>query len=146
MDVLSKKEVKKILRQLDKQFGVGSLDYVFVRSDKGKIFIVNKEFSDVDFTGFNINTIGLYVMKQEKDGIRLSIDGSQIIGLKAKKNVLVLEDFRDWMRGMNVNVDTKLKGYVIVKCGEDFLGCGRVVKGKLINYIPKARRVLELIS
>jgi len=146
MDVLSKKEIKKILRQLDKQFGVGTLDYIFIKSDKDKIFIVNKEFGEIDIKDFNINTMGIYVMKQEKDGIRLSIEGSQIIGLKAKKNVLVLDDCEDWMKGMNVNVNTKLKGYVTVKSGEDFLGCGRVVNGKLINYIPKSRRILELIS
>lgn len=146
MYVLSKKEVKRVLRQLDKQFGVGDLDYVFVRSEKGRIFIVNKDFNKLNLEGYNVNTIGLYIMKEEKDGIRLSIEGSQLIGSRAKKNVLVLDDYKGWLMGKNVDVDTKLKGYVIVKCGDDFVGCGKVIDGKLLNYIPKSRRILEVIS
>lgn len=141
---MSRKEVKRILKQLEKQFGFSDLDYIFVRSDKGKIFIVNKEFSKVDVD--NINTIGLYVMKEENDGIRLSIEGSQVIGPNAKKSVLVLDDNSDWLMGKNVSVKTEMKGYAIVKCCDDFLGCGKIVSNKLINYVPKSRRISEVIS
>ena len=143
MDILPKKEVKKVLRQLNKQFGFkDELDYIFVKSKKGRIFIVNKEFSEVDFE--NVNTVGLYVIKYEKDGLRLSIDGSQIIGPKDTKNVLVLDYCEDWLKGKDLVVDTKLKGYVILKFKDDFIGCGKIVKRRLINYIPKTRRILEV--
>ncbi len=145
MHIMSKTEIRKIIRGLNKQFGIKlGFDYVFVESKKGRIFIVNKEINEINLEDFNINTVGLYVFKKEVDGIRMSVEGSQLFGSKAEKNVLVLDDFGDWFLGKNIEVDTKLKGYVIVKCGEDYLGCGKVVKGKLL--IPKSRRISELIS
>lgn len=145
MDILSKTEIKKILRQLDKQFDFKEkMDYVFLKNTKNKIFIVSKDLEKIKLGDFKINTSGLYIIKEEKDGLRLSIDGSQIIGPKCGKNILVLDDINEWLTGYNVKVDTKLKGYVIVKCKDDFLGCGKIVKGKLLNYIPKSRRISEL--
>jgi NOL1/NOP2/fmu family ribosome biogenesis protein len=32
-----------------------------------------------------------------------------------------------------------------VRHGSDFLGCGKLVAGRIINYVPKARRVPEII-
>ena len=144
MRILSKTEVKKVLRQLNKQFEIKDLklDYIFLKSEKDRIFIVNKDFGEVDVE--NINTVGLYIAKVEKDGIRLSIEGSQIFGAKASKNVLVLDKPDEWLLGNNIGVKVGLKGYVIVKCGEDFLGCGKIVKGKLHNFVPKSRRISEV--
>ena len=145
MDILSKKEIKEVLRQLEKQFGFkDELDYIFVKSKKGRIFIVNKEFSEIDSESFKVNTVGLYIIKEEKDGLRLSIDGSQIIGPKSSKNVLVLDDCEDWLKGKDLVIDTKLKGYVILKFKEDFIGCGKIAKSRLVNYIPKTRRISEV--
>jgi len=144
MRILSKTEVKKVLRQLNKQFEIKDLklDYIFLKSEKDRIFIVNKDFGEVDVE--NINTVGLYIAKVEKDGIRLSIEGSQIFGAKASKNVLVLDKPDEWLLGNNIGVKVGLKGYVIVKCGEDFLGCGKIVKDKLYNFVPKSRRISEV--
>ena len=43
MRILSKTEVKKVLRQLNKQFRIEGLklDYIFLKSEKDRIFIVN---------------------------------------------------------------------------------------------------------
>jgi NOL1/NOP2/fmu family ribosome biogenesis protein len=75
--------------------------------------------------------------------LRLSIEGSQIIGKVAKRNVLELDDdlAKKWMSGEDFEIKTELNGFVIIKNRVDFLGCGRVAKGKLFNYVPKERRV-----
>ncbi len=146
MNILSKTDIKKISRQLDKQFGTGGLDqsYSYLKTSKNKIFVVNKDISRINLTDFNINTVGLYIAKEEIDGIRLSIEGSQFLGPKATKNILVLEDPENWLKGQNIDIKTDLKGYVVVKYKGDFLGCGRVTKTKLQNFIPKTRRISEL--
>ena len=36
---------------------------------------------------------------------------------------------------------TEGKDYVILKSGEDFIGCGRISKGKIFNFVPKNRRI-----
>ena len=45
------------------------------------------------------------------------------------------------MAGDDFEMDTKLYGFVIIKNRDDFLGCGRVVDSKLLNYVQKERRV-----
>ena len=64
MQILSKTETKGILRVLDKQFGFKEkLDYIFLRSPKDKIFIINKEFSSIDSEDYKVNNVGLYIAK-----------------------------------------------------------------------------------
>lgn len=146
MNILSKTDIKKISRQLDKQFGIEKLDqsYAYLKTSKNKIFVINRDIERINPNDFNINTAGLYIAKEEIDGVRLSIEGSQFLGPKAVKNVLILEDPGSWLKGQNIEIKTDLKGYVIVKYKNDFLGCGRVTKTKLQNFIPKARRISEL--
>ena len=48
---------------------------------------------------------------------------------------------KKWMSGEDFEVENKLHGFIIIKNKDDFLGCGRVVNGKLLNYVPKERRV-----
>ncbi|AEC52594.1 hypothetical protein PNA2_1679 [Pyrococcus sp. NA2] len=86
---------------------------------------------------------GIYIGTIEKDGIRLTIEGAFIIGPKAKKNVIVLDDekARRWMRGENVQVSSENEGWVIIKWREFWLGGGKLKDGVLINYVPKERRL-----
>jgi len=37
--------------------------------------------------------------------------------------------------------DTKSKGFVIVKSSNDFFGCGKIKENKMLNYVPKSRRL-----
>ncbi len=84
---------------------------------------------------------GLYFGTIERDGLRLSIEGSFIVGKAAGKNVIELdeENFKRWMRGEDI--EASVEGYWIVKCGSYFAGCGRG-NGKILrNFVPKDRRV-----
>jgi len=91
--ILNNKEIKEILNLIEKQWDAKlNLDYVFLKTEKEKIYIVNKDISKVDLGKLRINTIGLYFAEVKDNNIRLSIEGSQIIGPKAKKNVLELNE------------------------------------------------------
>lgn len=144
MKILSRKQIKKILSVIDRQFGVSlDLDYIFLQTSKDRIFIVSKDFEKLNFKNFKkINNVGLYFAKIEKDGIRLSIEGSQLIGNKASKNILELEDSALWMQGKDIPNTKNLSGYLLVKCKNDFLGTGKALENKILNFIPKARRTL----
>jgi len=82
----------------------------------------------------------LYFLSIVKDGLRLSIDGSQLF--KAKKNILELDKkgFEKWMTGEELILE-KENGYFLIKYNDDFLGCGKSTGNKILNYVPKARRV-----
>jgi len=144
LKILNSKEKKEILKMLEKQFGFKQkLDYVFLKNNKDKIFIVNKDFSEIDLSKLRINSVGLYFARQINNDIRLSIEGSQIIGKKASKNIIELskEEMMDWLRGNDLNKETKSKEFVLLKHENDFLGSGKCAEGKILNYVPKARRV-----
>ena len=141
LTILNTREIKEITKHLVDQFGfTDKLDYVFLLSSKDKIYLAKKEVFDIDLDKLNVSSVGVYFGEIEKDGLRLSIEGSQLIGPKAKKGVVEVDDYTGWMRGEQV--DTSLEdGYVIVKFKDDYLGCGKAKEGKVLNYVGKIRRL-----
>ena len=80
-----------------------------------------------------------------ENGIRLSIEGSQIIGPKATKNVVEINDeqVKQWLKGEDLEIEDKnnYSGFVIIKNKNDFLGTGKIKDNKILNYVNKGRRV-----
>jgi NOL1/NOP2/fmu family ribosome biogenesis protein len=144
LKILNKKEIKRILSMLEKQWGFKEeLDYAFLETEKGKIYIANKEIFDLDLSKIKINSVGMY-FAEAKNGIRLSIEGSQIVGPKAKKNVVELDDeeAKQWLKGEDLDHPTESDGFVILRHGDDFLGTGNAAaSGRILNYVPKTRRI-----
>ncbi len=86
---------------------------------------------------------GVYFARIESDGIRLTIEGAFLVGPKATKNVVELDDerARSYLAGESVEIDENLHGWVIVKWRSYFLGSAKAKEGKLLNYVPKERRL-----
>jgi NOL1/NOP2/fmu family ribosome biogenesis protein len=144
LKILNTKEVKELLDAIENCFGVKfGNDYAFLSGKDNKIYIVNKEVSTIDFTKIRVNSIGLYFCEFFEGQIRPSIEGSQILGKNATKNIILLDDKQIalWVRGNDIPVDYSSNDYVIVKNKEDFYGSGKVKDGKLLNFYPKARRI-----
>jgi len=143
LKILNKKEIKNILVLLKKTFGFNDkLDYAFLQNEKGKLFIANKEVFDVDFSRIKINNIGLYFGKIKNNEIRLSIEGAQLIGKNSKKNIIELNDKQkeEWMKGIDIDYKGE-QGFVLVKYKDNFIGCGKIARDKILNFIPKERRL-----
>ncbi|MBD3203984.1 hypothetical protein GF327_06800 [Candidatus Woesearchaeota archaeon] len=145
LKILNTREIKEISEKIKEQY---SCDYDFSEyavfmNRKNKIYLINKDIGNIKFDKLRIDALGLYFGEVNVGKVRFSIEGSQIIGEIAEKNVLELDDkqSRDWMSGIDLDVKTDMEGFVIVKNKEDFLGCGKVVDSKLLNYVPKTRRV-----
>jgi len=137
LNILSKRETKRLLEVIEKQWGARlSLDYVFLQGGKGRIYIANREVFSLDLSKLRIDTIGIYFGRIE-DGLRLSIEGSQIVGPHATKYVADVQ--KDWTKGSDM--ETQLpKGIYIARLGNDFLGCGKSTGTALLNHYPKSRR------
>ena len=144
LKILNKKEINNILELIKKQWNCDfKPDYAFLQNEKGKVFIVNKDIARVDFNKIRINSIGLYFAAIRNNEIRLSIEGSQIIGPNAKKNVVELneKETREWLKGYDINKAIKGEGFVIIKHNDDYLGTGKVKEDKIFNFVPKNRRL-----
>ena len=133
---------EKVMRYLREQFGVSEndLDLEFVGKENGKVYAKRADCKRVEIK-MHRHYNGLYFGKLCKDGLRLSIEGSFIVGKFAKKNIIELdeEDAIKWMSGENLNIEAE--GYVILKWGPYFLGCGKGDGKSIKNYVPKDRRL-----
>ena len=119
----------------------------FVIGGKGRVFA----YKECELDDENVRNVrkGLYVGAIERNGFRLSIEGSFIFGRFAKKNVVEVDEERAvrWLEGedIEVEVDGEVEGYCIIKWGEYFLGSGLIrTEGRktvVKNFVPKDRRL-----
>ncbi len=151
LSALNKKKVKEILALIDKQFSCAPDfdNFAFFLTEKNKIYMIRRGFEDIGLDRLRINSLGVYFCELAHDEIRLSIEGSQIIGPIAKKGVIEIDEAQSkrWLSGEDLDMGSagKTKGFVIVKSGRDYMGCGKIKDGRLLNYVPKIRRMSTII-
>ena len=145
LKILNSREIKEICRAIEKQWGAKiKMDYGFLRNNKNRVFIINRDISKIDFSRLRLNSIGMYFCEIDDRGIRLSIEGSQVVGNHAKKNVVEIdkEETKRWFKGEDLEKECKdCSGFVILKNKGDFLGTGKYSNGRILNYVSKSRRV-----
>ena len=141
--ILNRKKVKEILALIKKQWGADfRTELAFLMNTQNKIFLVNREVFNLNLEKLRINSIGLYFGELKNNELRLSIEGSQLIGNNAKQNIVELNEKQamQWLKGQDIDIKGNYKGFVIIKHKNDFLGTGKYKDGKVLNYVPKARR------
>ncbi len=144
LKILSKRETKEILKMIESQWDAKlKLDYVFLKNDEGKIFIINKEFSDIDEKKLRINSMGLYFGELRNNELRLTIEASQIIGKQAKKSIIDLDDqqIKDYIKGKDIEYRSEEKGFFLIKHKDDFYGSAKLKNNTILNFFPKSRRI-----
>jgi len=138
--ILNSNQKKKIINYLEEQYDLKGLklDYIFVEKND-KIYLLSNKFKDFELCNLHINSLGVYFIKKD----RLSIEGSQIIGKIAQKNVVDIDKSQTekWVRGEDLNVEGDYSGYVIIKHKNDFYGCGSYKENIIKNFVPKDRRI-----
>lgn len=133
--------MKKINKLLKKQFGC-ELDLEFEEVSR-KLWVGNKKVFQYEIPF--VQRKGIYFGYLEHDGVRLSIEGAQLIGPRAKKNILEIdkEELTEWLRGYALTKKAP-KGYLLMKYKEHFVGCGKSNGKKIWNNIPKERRIRNI--
>lgn len=134
----------QIWKQLRTQFGISPLPgYRLLRSGKKRIRIISESafehFLLLPYTA----TAGLYLGEYSRNRVRLSMDGAQLLGPFATKNIVELdtEQATRWLQGESIIYEDKRRDYVIVMQSNDILGCGRLSNGILHSFVPKIRRL-----
>lgn len=150
-EILNKKEIKRVLEVIKMQWDCDVSmfeDFVFLLNAKDKYHIINKNVFEFPVNKLRVNKYGMYFGELHNSEFRLSIEGSQLIGKSAKKNIITLSDeqIQEWIRGREIEFDftgTGASGFVLIKNGKDFYGCGKYLTHdkRLINYFPKVRRI-----
>jgi NOL1/NOP2/fmu family ribosome biogenesis protein len=143
-------EKERIIRALNQQFGIEDVPFIMARLGKERIIIFSGELSEREILNIDqiahIEGIGLYFAKEEVDGIRLSIEGSQILSNQITKNVFNINEKQaeQWMMGQEINLDkedSEKRGFFVMKFNNDALGTGKISNSRITNFVPKPRRL-----
>lgn len=144
---ISPKEKKELLQTLKKQFGIKEIPGELFRRGTEKVFLYNGNFNKKEIERLQkiapVERVGVYFLKKEPFGVRLSIEGSQILANQITKNIFKLNDeqFEQWMTGQEILVETRLSGPIAIKHKNNFVGCGKASESKITNFVPKNRRL-----
>jgi len=144
---LSNQEKEKLLRQLNSQFGIKELPWIVGKLGKERIILFSGDLSEKEILRMDefgrVEGVGLYFAKEMPDGIRLSIEGTQLLKDQINKNIFELNEKQseEWMLGQEIPVQIKEKGFMIMKFKDDFLGTGKASEGRITNFVPKPRRL-----
>lgn len=149
IQILSNHETQEILSKLNVQFGIQKIPGKLIKIGKERIFLFNGNFSEEQIKNLEkiafIERIGIYIgaIFLPTNEIRLSIEGTQIFKNQITENIFKInnEQLENWMQGEELNIQTGLKGIIIIKHNEDYLGCGKASENKIGNFIPKSRRL-----
>ncbi len=129
---------------LENRFGIDRKifeDYFFMINNKRKVFICNKLLSE--FVGYG-KFAALSLPFARMDGmVKPTTLMIQMFGKHASKGFIDLDRKQaiDYMEGLDVDVDSEDRGYVIIRYKEFNLGCGLLKEGSIKNQVPRAKRL-----
>jgi NOL1/NOP2/fmu family ribosome biogenesis protein len=144
---LNSKDLKPMFKYIEDRWGVDLKPegYAYFISVRNNVYLASRDVDVIDLKQLHVNNIGSYVWEWHRDEARLSIEGSQLVGPKAKRHVIKLDDglFTLWIAGHDLQFAYAEPGYVIMEHNGDFVGCGRALGDKIMNFVPKTRRLVK---
>lgn len=148
LEILNRAKKERIRGMLKEQFGIEELPYLLIKTGKERIKAFSGSFSRQEIVdvlkAVRFEGIGLYLAKMSNWGVRLGIDATGLLKSEIKKNIVELdsEQAERWLRGEDLLMEREdNKGFVVIKYKSDFLGCGKLVNGRMRNFVPKERRI-----
>ena len=148
--ILNTREIKKIKEVIKNDFGYSlKSDYAYLRNDKNRIFLVNKDLGRLDIDKLKIDKIGLYFAEVKHNHVRLSKEGSQLLAKEAEKNKVTLEnvvefsekEMKDYFQGIDLEKDLGDDNkFILLKYNQEIFGCAKYKEKKILNFLPKIHR------
>ena len=149
---MSEEEVEGLKRIIEKNYGcnIDFSSYDCYITKRNEVFITIKNLEEELIK--KVSYFGFYFGKLKRnEKIQLSVEGSQIVGKIASKNIAILNDenISRFMEGLECEwenlINCETNNFVLIKHGEDFFGCGILRENKIESLIPKARRIMKTL-
>ena len=140
-------ERKEIEKSLKMEFGIDKVPGEIISAGGERLFLFSGEADEKGLKLLQesapVERIGVYFAKVIAGEVRLTIEGTQIFKDQIKKNIFELneEQAEKWMMGEELLIKTGMKGFVVMKYKDNFMGCGKASEAKIGNFIPKTRRL-----
>jgi NOL1/NOP2/fmu family ribosome biogenesis protein len=152
MRILNRREAEVFEAKIEMLYGAKESlrEFTVLLSGKDeKIWIANKDLFQIPIEKLRVNSVGLYFGRVDNGKLRLSVEGAGIIGPKADKNVVELDETHLWdfLRGFDIELKENIpetKDYVLVKHKNDWLGIAKMEGNVLKNAMPKSRKIVSL--
>ena len=148
MTILNNSEIKRIENLIKKNYGCDFhlREYAVMIGPEEKIWGANRDIRNIDFEKLDVNSIGMNFGKLKSDKVHLTIEGSQLVGKEATKNVVELndEDMKKFVSGSTIEIspiNCEMNNFVILKSGRNILGSSLLTENGLKNLLPKSRRI-----
>ena len=144
-DLMSDSEKREALEKINGYYGSElTTDYMLLRKkekDGMKIFI----YSGSELPKLPAEWVGLHLATINNEGVSLSIEGAQLVGKTASRNVVEITraQAEDLMKGLDLGYDGELRGNVIVRTPTAIVGVCKADEGKITNTLPKSRRTVR---
>ncbi len=146
MKIMKSNEKKKIVEKLNEQFGIEKMPHLLLRFGKEKIRAFSGNLSSNELftidTHLRVESAGVYIAKEQEDGIRLTIDGVSLLRGQITKNILEVNDSQaqEWFKGQDLLIQID-KNFKILKYKDELIGCGKSTGERIVNFMPKERRI-----
>ncbi len=150
LQILNSKEIKAIKESLTAEFGYAlQEDYAYLKNEKDKVFIINKDISKIELDNLKIDRCGLYLAEVKNNQVRLSKEGAQLLVKEAEtdkikiKNIVELNEneIKDYFKGMDLKKELgEASRQIILRYQKETLGCARYKEGIILNFLPKIHR------
>lgn len=153
---LYSKEKRDLVKKLE-YYGITELPYLIIKSGKEKLRGYSGNLSIEEIQELNnelsLELVGMYLFNDYDENVRLSFDAVQALKHQITKNILELDDKQalEFMKGRDILLskeevqkfekDGETKGFKVIKNKGDILGIGKLVEGRIVNYMPKERRL-----
>lgn len=136
----------KIIKESLKEYGI-KLEGIFIFSGKEKVRFftgsLSKEELNFLLNNCKVEVVGISLGKIQDKSLRLSFDAANLFGKEAKKVININdEEAKKWLQGFDIEIKEQ-KGFFIIKHKEDILGCGKSTGNKILNGVPKEKRMVK---
>ena len=149
-----KTEKRDIIEKLG-YYGITELPYLLIESGKEKVRGYSGSLSTEELTQLNheigVDLVGFYLFHNYSDEIRLSFDAIYALKNQITKNIIELDDAQasEFLKGRDIALTDKDKekfkgetrGFKIIRHKDEFLGTCKLTEDRIINYMPKERRL-----
>ena len=148
-EFLNSKDQKPIRKFLLENYGVEErLPYALNITPKSDVYAISREVTVLPLDELKVHQAGIYIGEWKHGRLRLSIEGAQIVEPLATKNTITISEKLEkmWLYGLDLPWEEKdaFEGFAILKCENgDILGSTRYKEERLINCVPKGRRIHE---
>src|SRR3972149_8686816 len=135
--ILTEQDKKKIEKKLHEQFGVKELNGKILKLGEEKLFFFTGQIDEEEIRKIEqsapIEKVGVYFAKLINEEIKLTIEGTQLLKEQITKGIFSINDSQaeEWMMGRELNLKSGLRGFVVMKNNDDYLGCGKASQEKI---------------